>query len=328
MKLIKTRPFRPSKNRTTTMSTRDIHHVSGSTQLIKWLWLASVFVLLAGCNNNDSSTVNSSTHIDLALHAPIQEIIKHNKIAFSKECIKRINMCWYKFNRSANGKNLPYATIKSNETTLTLQDVTSVTIVIDGRMGQEVESINVSLRGLPDNSSHEQNRDFIYEVIETLKSSGWKHYFSPADPRISGAEASKISTPRRVLGEVVSSHPWLDPDYKPDMDKWLQIGMFYAWHFYNNGAHLTLKAWRQNFEPNPTQRGTYLITMEFNTEHEYWMSGFTETKERARWKELLPEDLKQYHARRLLLEEKARAAGIEIDEAYQDPPIQFLKNSY
>lgn len=292
---------------------------------MKALWAITLFILLSACDNSESTMTKTPPNIEVILGAPIAETIDKSPIKFSQECLKHLNLCWYKIKRSANEKNLPSAQIRYGSDTTKLEYVTHISTVIDGKVSNNVEGIDVMLRGLPDNSSHEQNRDFIYEIIETLKSSGWKHFFPPDDPRISGTEASKISTPELVLGEVVSSHPWLDPDYKPDMDKWLQIGMFYAWHFYNNGAHLTLKAWRQNSEQNPTQRGTYLITMEFNTEHEYWMSGFTETKERARWKELLPENLKQYHARRLLIEEKARAAGIEIDEAYQDPPIQVLK---
>ena len=66
-------------------------------------------------------------------------------------------------------------------------------------------------------------------------------------------------------------------------------------------------------------------TLEFQSEREFWLDGITDKKERLRWKELLPERLNAYHKSRLELEEKARAAGIEIDESYQDPPIHALE---
>ncbi|MGY2291737.1 hypothetical protein ACW9H6_18355 [Pseudomonas sp. SDO528_S397] len=54
------------------------------------------------------------------------------------------------------------------------------------------------------------------------------------------------------------------------------------------------------------------------------MSEFSKDEDRARWKELLPARLKDYREKRHLIEEQARARGIDIDEAYQDPPIHAL----
>ncbi|PMW41790.1 hypothetical protein C1X48_06335 [Pseudomonas sp. FW305-3-2-15-A-R2A1] len=166
----------------------------------------------------------------------------------------------------------------------------------------------------------------IFSLIDKIKKSGWSHFYFPEDPRISGSQAGKISSPDEVFGRYVSSHPWLDPDYQLDLKRWLQIGSFYRWYFYKDGIYLNLKAWKQNDSEAPTEKATYLITLDFQSESEFWLDGITDKKERQHWKELLPGRLNAYHKTRLELEEKARAAGIEIDESYQDPLIHALNN--
>ncbi|MHC8394786.1 hypothetical protein ACYZT8_14200 [Pseudomonas sp. LB3P93] len=263
--------------------------------------------------------------IEITLHAPIQKTIEGSTFEFSKECMNDLELCWYKIQKSANDKNLPDTIVKNSASALSIEKTTNITIVIDERSGNTVENVDITLRGLPDNSTHEQHIDFIYQLIENIKSSGWKHYYFPSDPRISGSQADKIDTPDGVLGDPVSSHPWLDPEYKVDIDRWLKIGAFYNWFFYNDGAYLNLKAWRRDSKDNPTMTGTYLITLEFTTEREYWVSGFGKAKDKERWTELLPARLKDYQETRRIVEEKARAKGIKIDENYQNPPIKALE---
>ena len=131
----------------------------------------------------------------------------------------------------------------------------------------------------------------------------------------------KIDSPDHVLGHYVSSHPWLDPNFSIDIERWLKIGSFYNWFFYNDGVYLHLKAWRHDSKDTPAKTGTYLISLEFQSEREFWISSIPEN-ERYRWKELLPEKLNSFHEARLAIEEKARAAGIEIDDSYHDPKIK------
>ncbi|WP_421556186.1 hypothetical protein [Pseudomonas kitaguniensis] len=289
------------------------------------VYLTIFLFFLVACEKKEPPMTGKDSFIEVALHAPIKAVLDGSTQPFSQECMKHLKLCWYKFEKSANDKNLPGVTIKNSDSTLVIPKVTSVTIVIDDRVGDNIEGVDISLRGLPDNSTHQQNIDFIYQLIENLLSSGWKHYYFLGDPRISGAEARKVDVPGRVLGEYVSSHPWLDPHYKPDFNQWMKIGAFYDWYFYNNNTYLNLKAWRHDSKDNPAETGTYLITMGFATEREYWVSGFTEDKDKAHWKELLPGELEVSKKRRLRLEKKARAAGIEIDETYQDPPINALR---
>jgi hypothetical protein len=292
---------------------------------MKLHWLIISCVFLTACNDSESNMTNKTAPIEVTLHAPIQDILSNSTAEFSQECMRDLGLCWYKIDKSANDKNLPDAVIKSTASTLNLPQATNITIVIDEHVGSNVENIDITLRGLPDNSTHEQYKTFIYQLINSIKSSGWKHYYFVEDPRIPGSQAGKIDSPENVLGHFVSSHPWLDPDYSIDIDRWLKISPFYNWYFYNDGAYLNLKAWRHDSKDNPTKTGTYLITLEFQSEMEFWKSGITDEKDRLRWKELLPARLNGYHEARLMIEKKARDAGIEIDESYQDPPIHALK---
>lgn len=290
------------------------------------LYLA-VFVLLitAACDNDQYAMDKDSDTLQLSMHTPINEITTKSPIVFKTECMQELELCWYKIDRSANSTELPSIIISNFADTLILPQVTSITMLIDGETGTDVENLNITLRGLPDNSPHYQTVEFISSLIESIKSANWTHYYFPSDPRIPGSQAQMIESPDQVMGEHVTSHPWLDPDYPIDMTRWMKIQPFANWYFYNKGIHLHLRTWRRDSKDNPSETGTYLITLELKTEKEYWMSGFSGRRDRARWKELLTENLKTYRYARLLKEEKARAAGIEIDEKYEDPPIKALE---
>ncbi|MDR6915931.1 hypothetical protein J2X66_002799 [Pseudomonas sp. 3296] len=296
---------------------------------MKKIFFFALFVL-AGCNESqnmlETSTMKSETQlIELKLLNPVKDTTTNSVIPFTESCMSQVDTCWYTIQKSANDKSLPTVNVSFNGRKLSLEQAVDVTIVVDKKTSDDIETLNIILRGLPKGSTHEQYRTLIYTLLGKIKESGWSHFFLPEDPRISGSQIEKISSPEYVLGQYVSSHPWLDPDYKLDLKRWLKIGSFYNWYFYNNGAYLHLKAWRQNDDEAPTEKATYLITLEFQSEKKFWQDGISDEKDRLHWKELLPKRLKSYHAARLALEEKARAAGIEIDESYQDPPIRALQ---
>ncbi|MDI3356284.1 hypothetical protein MO767_18285 [Pseudomonas sp. UYIF39] len=294
------------------------------------VFLLTIFFILAGCNESQSalehpSMTNQSQTIEVKFLAPLKNTTTTSPTPFTESCLSQVDVCWYKIQKSANDKNLPTLNVTVNERALTLEQAVNTSIVVDKKKSENIETLNVILRGLPKGSTHEEYRELIFNLVDKIKDAGWSHFFLPEDPRISGSQANKINSPDSVLGQSVSSHPWLDPDYQVDLKRWLQIGPMYNWYFYNTGAYLHLKAWKQNDEEAPTAKATYLIILEFQSEKEFWLSGITDEKERSHWKELLPKRLEGYHAARLALEEKARAAGIDIDETYQDPPIKALE---
>ncbi|NNB45255.1 hypothetical protein [Pseudomonas chlororaphis] len=292
---------------------------------MKFYWLF-LFLLLGACDSKDigsSSMVGQHTVIKVQLHEDVENVVSGSSLKFEKECMSQVNMCWYKISKSFSDDNLPSVMVNGS---LKLDQVASASIAVDQDVGSNVESLDLSIRSLPDGSRHEEYQAFLYKLLKEIKSTGWVHYYSPSDPRISGAESDKIQSPNKVLGDYVLSHPWLDPDYEIDLERWLKIGKFYNWHFYKDGDHLTLKAWRRDSDDAPDERGTYLVSLSFTTEREYFVSGFSETEDKKRWKELLPRRLEEYKKIRGVREKKAVDAGIKIDTGYQDPPIQALRN--
>ncbi|WP_137974001.1 hypothetical protein [Pseudomonas sp. F(2018)] len=289
-------------------------------------YLALVMGLLVGCNDDSNGRNMNSEHalIKLELEQPIETLAAESPIEFSKECLDEAGMCWYKISRAGSDPLLPTFEVQQGGRVLLLQQATDISIAFNQRIDESVQNFNITLRGLPDNSTHEATQEFLYTLISDIEEAGWQHYYSPSDPRISGSQADKIDSPDDVLGSYVMSHPWLDPDHQIDLQRWLELGSFYNWYFYNDGAYLHLRAWRRDSENAPMEKATYLITLEFLTESAYWLSGFSEEEDKERWKELLPARLDEYRQQREKLEARARAAGIEIDEAYQDPPIKAL----
>ncbi len=292
---------------------------------MKSLWFVTVFIFLSGCDNNESKMTVNNSNVELSLYAPAQETINNSAVRFSKECMENLGVCWYKIRRSANEKDLPSVTIQSAGSKISFQHAIGVTVVIDDKIGKNIENIGVTLRALPDNSTHEENRDFIINLLKDINAAGWRRFYFPEDPRISGSQAAKIDVPGKILGRPVSNHPWLDPNYNIDIDHWLKSGPMYKWYFYHNDQYLSLMAWRRDSNDNPDKTGTYLITLDLRSEREFWLAGIVDKQDRANWKALLPKRIDEYHALRSALEKQAREAGIEIDETYQDPPINALR---
>jgi len=285
-----------------------------------------IFLLLAACGDSDKvgtvSMANKTQLINVEIGEEISNLLSSSPVSFSKECISDVDMCWYKVKKSFGDEDLPSVEVNKS---LRLDQVASVSTAVDGEVGTTVENLDLSVRSLPDGSKHDEYRAFLYDLIKDIKKAGWVHYYAPSDPRISGSQIGKINSADEVMGDSVLSHPWLDPNYNLDHERWLKVGKFYNWHFYKDGNHLTLQAWRRDSDAAPDERGTYLVSLSFTTEREYWSAAFTEAEDKKRWKELLPAKMKEYAAIRKSREDKAEKAGIKIDSSYQDPTIKALK---
>ncbi|NWA23602.1 hypothetical protein HX866_01730 [Pseudomonas gingeri] len=266
---------------------------------------------------------NSAPIIEINLSENINDVIARSPIPFKPDCLAAAGVCWYEISRSPNNKELPIASIKTGAHTLLLKNAFRISTAIFDRDGSQIESIEITLRGLPDDSLHEDSQEALYQLINGLQRAGWTHYYHRSDPRISGKEMDKINTPEKVLGKLVFSHPWLAPNYKIDLKRWLEIGLFYDWYFFNEHSYLHLRALHSPSRAAPKERGTYLVTLTFSTEAEFWKIPF-QGEDKLHWKELLPDELAISKKRREALEAKARAAGIEVDELYQDPLIRAL----
>ncbi|AWM89333.1 hypothetical protein DJ564_00240 [Pseudomonas sp. 31-12] len=290
---------------------------------MKKYWLLS-FLLLGACGDASdagSDSMSKKPLIEIQMSETVKDVMSNSPVTFLQDCLLQANMCFYKFDKSFGDDDLPSVVVNK---TLHIDQVVGVKIAVNQDVSEAVENLELTIRSIPSNSRHEEYQAFIYDFIKVIKNSGWSNYYAPSDPRISGSQLEKIASPAEVLGSYVMSHPWLDPDYEISLDKWLEIGKFYNWHFYNDGTYLTLRAWRRDSDDAPNDRATYLITLTFKSESAYWRSAFGKEEDKKRWKELLPGLLLKYKKQRRDLEEKAADAGIEVDSSYKDPTIQAL----
>lgn len=295
---------------------------------MKYYWPLLV-LFLSACNEKDNpeNTTMTTSHpvIEIQFEQAIDSLIAKSPLEFTPDCLQPVGMCWYEISRRSADPNLPMVKVLHGVQPLTIEQVSDISIVIDNNVGKDIHNLSLILRGLPDNSSHEEAQSFIYALIKNIQASAWKHYYFPSDPRIPSTEASKITSPNDVLGSDAMSHPWLDPNHEIDLERWLKFGPFYNWYFYKDGIYLHLKARRNDSDSAPQERATYLVTLDFLTESGYWRGDFIEEDKKAHWQELLPDRLASYKQQRNESEDKARAAGIAADESYQDPPIKALK---
>lgn len=290
---------------------------------MKKYWLLS-FLLLGACGDASDAGSNSMSKnklIDVEMNEAVKDLVSRSPVSFLQDCLPQANVCFYKIDRSFGDDDLPSIVVNKN---LKVDQVVGVKIAVNQDVSEAVENLELTIRSIPSNSRHEEYQAFIYGLISEIKKAGWSHYYAPSDPRISGSQLDKIASPNEVFGSYVLSHPWLDPDYEISLDKWLAVGKFYNWHFYNDGNYLTLRAWRRDSDEAPNERATYLITLTFKSESAYWRSTFSKEEDKKLWKELLPEQLKKYREDRNALESKAVDSGVEIDTGYEDPTDKFL----
>lgn len=267
--------------------------------------------------------MSNNPAIEINIGASVKKLDSESPVKFKQDCLPQANFCFYEIDKSFADKNLPSVIINK---TLRVDQVVGVTIPIDQDLGEAIEKFKIIVKSIPSNSQHEEYRRFIYDLISEIKKSGWTHYYSPSRVRISDAHYYKISSPDKVFGRSMLHDYWLDPGYEMTANQWLQVRGFYKWNFYKDGNYLALEARRRNSEDKPTERGIYLISLAFRSESGRWRDAFETDEDKKRWKELLPDLLTRYRQERQVLEDRARAAGIEVNTDYQDPPIMALES--
>lgn len=261
----------------------------------------------------------------IKLNTSVSQLLDATPINFKNDCLQEIGTCWYKFSKSANSESLPTARIISESSDFSSPYVSGISIYSPPTFNGLIQNLTVTLRGLPDNSLHSEQKDFLYSIISELLKGGWRRYLYPSDPRISGQEGRRLPSGEDVLGSTVMSHPWFDPSENMTLEQWLSITNTYEWYFVdNNDNHLLLKVWKSNDERSPKTRGTYLITLEFDSEESFWRKSFKQ-KDKENWINLLPKTIQRFEEDRSLLENKAEAIGIAIDQGYRPPAIRALQ---
>lgn len=169
----------------------------------------------------------------------------------------------------------------------------------------------------PDLISHDEARLKFFDLLQSIKQKGWKPVVYRDDPRLSGKARFDYMT-------AVSKYTGLDPNYLPSFDEWMRLESETTWPFYADHVYLDVTFTREPTLIDPNKPGSYLLGFKIMTETEYFR-GFAASEDRARWKEVVPAELKRQAAEREKKEAALKATGIKIDESYQDPPVPDFK---
>jgi hypothetical protein len=296
-------------------------------QGMSWLWILCFFILV-GCDVSKSGDQNKLSSepviINIGLGQSVDVLLNGSPVQFTEDCLAAVGMCWYEVRRNGKGQSLINVSVNQPEGAVLIERVVGLSVVIKGARTKPVEDLTVALRGLPDNSSHEENKKLVYSLITNLKASGWKQYYYPSDPRIPGSELHKFDWQRSVFGDKPLTHPRFDVDYEMSLPDWLAPGDFYDWYMYSGDYVSHIRVWRSDSPTHPAKTGIYLISVEFMSLDNFWRRDFKEAV-RPKWKELFPAHLQQLRNKRLVTEARAKAAGVSIDENYLPPRMERVK---
>ena len=294
---------------------------------MKWPWVL-LFLSLIGCDSANKEGMNKLKDevatINVNFGGAVVDLINGSPLKFSTDCLDAVRMCWYEISRGGKNQSLMNISINWPEGTSLIKNAVDLTVVVNERETKNVDHFMVTLRGLPDNSSHEENKKLVYALISDLKASGWQKYYFPSAPRIPGAELSKFDWKDSVFGKTPLTHPLFDVDYEMSLSDWLATNGFYDWYMYSGDYISHVAVQRSNSSADPARTGAYLIDIEFMSLYKFWSRDF-ESAVRPKWKELFPAHLQRLLNKRLSTEALAKAAGVSIDEGYQPPNMERVK---
>ncbi|MFJ4445626.1 hypothetical protein ACIPZ8_26520 [Pseudomonas sp. NPDC089422] len=258
--------------------------------------------------------------INFRMNESVQKIFDSSSAPLSKDC--NSTLCMYQFDIPSSSPNKAKVTISSASASLIFDDVISA--ALSTYKSDQLNHAYITLGGVPSNARHEQAIDYFYTLLDKLHAAGWKRYILPDEARIPGTQADKFDDPDMVLGTPVSTGPWKDPALKLKKEEWLSLPMFSSWYFNKDDVYVLLRVQRENSSGEEKTLGSYLFTLTFRTESEFY-KGFVDDEAREKWTTLLPAELKRMAQERAQTEARLKKMGIAIDEDYQDPPIKALE---
>jgi hypothetical protein len=206
---------------------------SGWRKSLKWLWIF-LFFNFAGCDSGAYTGANQLKNeivtVTVELGQPIDILLNRSPLRFSKDCLAAVDKCWYELRRGGKDQSLMDVSIQQSEGGTLIKRVVGLSVVVNGAKTENVETVVITMRGLPDNSPHEENKKIVYALISDLKAAGWNKYYFPSDPRISSVELNKFDWRDNVFGVTPFSHPLFDVNNEMKLSDWLATEGFYDWY--------------------------------------------------------------------------------------------------
>jgi hypothetical protein len=164
-----------------------------------------------------------------------------------------------------------------------------------------------------DSLPHEEARNRIHGILNTVMNAGWTQLIEPGDPRLMGRERLEHTLRTSNLNG-------LDAAYVPTMSEWMRLADRTPWRFYVDGIYMEVFFSRDPKLMASDKPGAYLLTIELQTAQEYFRR-FVDPKDRSKWKTLVPGILKDVAHQREQQEDALKAQGLKIQEDYQNPPL-------
>ncbi|WP_256675138.1 hypothetical protein [Pseudomonas sp. URMO17WK12:I11] len=277
-----------------------------------------LFAALFGCENPEMK--NDRPTIKINFYESIQSLLSKSTAPLSKDC--NSDICFFEFDISSASPNKAVLTVESRNQPMVFDDVISAALMT--YKSDTLSNSYVTLNGVAPNSEHELAMNYFSELLDKLSKAGWQRYIYPNEARIPATESSKFKDVDEVLGTPVATGPWQDPTLGLDKNGWLSMPMFSNWLLYRDNEYLKLTVQRENDTQAPREKGSYLFTLTFRSEADFY-KGFVDDEDRENWKALLPAELKRMAQERAQTEARLKKMGIAIDEDYQDPPIKALE---
>ncbi|HEK1692893.1 TPA: hypothetical protein SMR48_004171 [Pseudomonas putida] len=274
---------------------------------------------IAGCE--DASMNREKPTISFELDAPVERALGSSSVHFIKDCM--LGLCMYKYSLTFSKPLRANLEIISSAGNLKFDDMVSATLVTFE--GDNINSANITLGGIDSDAEHANAMRYHYQLVEKLEAQGWRRFIFQNEARVPGTEALKFENTHYVLDKPVGTGPWDDPALKRTQEQWLSMRTFSTWYFQKNGVYLKLSELRWDSEEAPEKKGSYLFTLELESESEFYKGYFEGEKDRKDWKALVPAELKRMAQERAQTEARLKKMGIAIDESYQDPPIKALE---
>lgn len=258
--------------------------------------------------------------IKFKLDEPVETLLSASTVNFDRDCNDKI--CFYDFDIPLQSSSKATAVIESSQQPLIFDDVVSA--VFSTIEDSNITNAKIILGGVPSNSEHTKAIDYFYQQLGNLKATGWRRYIYPNEARIPGSEARKFKDFDTVLEKPTVTGPWKDPALILSKEEWLSSPMLSDWYFYKDGVYLTFSVQRENTPDSKQERGSYLFTLSFRSETEFYKS-FIDSDDREHWKTLVPAELRKMAKERAAAESLLKKSGILIDENYQEPTLSILE---
>lgn len=284
--------------------------------MLKWFimlaGIAVIAIVFLTFNNKDAKAMAQGnafpSQVEVAFGQPgasleqqYGDLVSANK--------KNFGLNFYYINADSRGKTMR-AIIKTGTLETEIPQATLINAAEDRDRKVGISNLLVTAKvnqgGM---QPHPVAHQYVLNLIQSLRKTGWRYNFYETDPRLKGQSAFDYYKQEN-----------LDPDYPLKFEQWMTLQAPFKWMLYADHTYLTLSVDRDVNHLDPAKPGVYFISLTFTPREEIERREVDE-KDRDHWRDTWVERYRKFRAERNIEEAKLRAQGVPIDTDYQDPPL-------